>query len=373
MGILRLLLAVSVVINHTGPILGLTLVGGPVAVKAFYIISGFYMSLILNEKYTADRPRSYRLFIINRFLRLYPVYWAVLVLTLLLGVAVWVFGNSATGGPLQGYVKYFDAGSSFPLLTWLFLIVTHLILFGQDLAMFLGVNATNGSLFFTRNFALAQPQLHSFLLLPQAWTIGLELTFYLIAPFIVRRKLPLIIGLIIIFTVLRLIAYSNGLNHDPWTYRFFPFELAFFLLGNISYRLYTKLRTVEIANYINFSALFILFGLTIIYRYLPVYINILYYAAWCVLIPFVFLLTKSSKLDSRIGELSYPVYICHILVLLLLLLIPGFIVTSGKVAVLTIILSIGLSLVLNRFIAAPIEKIRQARLRRVSATQNRWW
>jgi peptidoglycan/LPS O-acetylase OafA/YrhL len=35
-------------------------------------------------------------------------------------------------------------------------------------------------------------------------------------------------------------------------------------------------------------------------------------------LPFVFALTKDSKLDERIGELSYPLYLSHFLVLELL-------------------------------------------------------
>ena len=78
MGILRLLLAISVVLAHSSPLFGITSVGGALAVQAFYIISGFYMSLILNEKYTGGN-NSYYLFISNRLLRLYPIYWVVLV------------------------------------------------------------------------------------------------------------------------------------------------------------------------------------------------------------------------------------------------------------------------------------------------------
>ena len=51
MGLIRALLAISVILAHSESFLGLSLVGGKVAVQAFFIISGFYMALILNEKY----------------------------------------------------------------------------------------------------------------------------------------------------------------------------------------------------------------------------------------------------------------------------------------------------------------------------------
>src|SRR5450759_4624800 len=78
MGIIRVLLALSVVAAHFGGIWNLRFVGGQVAVQSFYIISGFYMSLILNEKYVG-KNKSYKLFITNRFLRLYPIYWLSLI------------------------------------------------------------------------------------------------------------------------------------------------------------------------------------------------------------------------------------------------------------------------------------------------------
>ena len=49
MGTLRLILALSVVYGHAGDFLGFNLVPGDTAVQAFYAVSGFYMTLVLNE------------------------------------------------------------------------------------------------------------------------------------------------------------------------------------------------------------------------------------------------------------------------------------------------------------------------------------
>ena len=64
MGIIRFLLALAVVAFHSQRILGLRLMGGNEAVEIFFIISGFYMSLILRGKYArhahaAARVRSF--------------------------------------------------------------------------------------------------------------------------------------------------------------------------------------------------------------------------------------------------------------------------------------------------------------------------
>ena len=78
MGFLRFFLAISVVIAHGGSIFGINLLGGQTSVQLFYIFSGFYMSLILNQKYIAKNS-SFKLFITNRLLRLFPIYWFVLI------------------------------------------------------------------------------------------------------------------------------------------------------------------------------------------------------------------------------------------------------------------------------------------------------
>jgi len=75
MGSLRFFLAFSVAFAFGLPL------GFPtsdIAVQSFYVISGFYMALVLNEKYG---PGSYWLFVSNRLLRLWPAYFVVLVLS----------------------------------------------------------------------------------------------------------------------------------------------------------------------------------------------------------------------------------------------------------------------------------------------------
>ena len=85
MGTLRILLALSVAYGHAGMFFGFPLVPGDTAVQAFYAISGFYMALVLNEKYRPDNS-TYLLFIGNRFARLFPAYAVVLISTLALAL-----------------------------------------------------------------------------------------------------------------------------------------------------------------------------------------------------------------------------------------------------------------------------------------------
>ena len=80
-GIFRVFLAIAVVMNHAIP----SLQGvGAVAVFCFFLLSGFLMTLLMVGVY-ADRPAD---FLLNRFLRLYPMYWGAFVITLLLWATI---------------------------------------------------------------------------------------------------------------------------------------------------------------------------------------------------------------------------------------------------------------------------------------------
>ncbi|HEV9035928.1 MAG TPA: acyltransferase [Puia sp.] len=366
MGLIRLLLALAVVATHCGPIFGCNLVGGQIAVQSFFIISGFYMSVILNEKYVGVN-NSYRLFITNRFMRLYPIYWAVFVATMLVCIGI-SYLNADHTAPV--FVNYTSFKTSWFAST--FLILINLLIFGQGLAMFLGLNP-DGNLFLTANFRNTNPYVYTFLFIPQAWTLGLELTFYLIAPFILRRGLKTVVPLIIGAFLLRMVLYDRfHLQNDPWTYRFFPTEVMFFLLGYVSYRIYLKLKTKHIPPSYCRALLIFTVLFTILYTHLPTLKfgflpfsmrDFAYFTTMLIAIPLLFNFLKKNRLDSKIGELSYPIYISHMLVLMICdvfseRLSSGFLKASWVVALLTIAVSYGL----NIAIAAPIEKYRQSRL-----------
>lgn len=365
MGVLRLLLALSVVIEHFGKVFQSNLVGGKVAVQAFYIISGFYMALILNEKYIG-KSKSYFLFITNRFIRLYPIYWTVLALTILFSLVVGMFSSTHYFPTIANYLAVESNFGSF-----LYLIFTNILIFGQDIVMFLGIHADTGSLYFTSNFNTSKPPLHYFLFIPQAWTLGIEISFYLIAPLILRNKAKFIIILCLCSLALRFFIYNYlDLQHNPWTYRFFPTELFFFLLGYFAYKIYLKLKIISIKKEINVSIFIVMIILTILYNYLPsikiTYIpfslnEIIYFCAITLSIPFLFNFLKNHKLDNKIGELSYPVYISHMLVGTVISNLSSELLKNGfAISIATILFSV----VLIVFISNPIEKIRQARVRK---------
>jgi len=347
MGLLRTLLALSVVIYHAWPGQSV-LVGGPGAVQCFYIISGFLISYILVER------RSYfsvGAFYINRYLRLYPTYLLIAVLTL---AAVLVTHRS---GLLQVYHQ--APWSAIGVLTF-----SNLTLLGQDWIMFLGVH--DHHLMLTSNFHQSDVPLFEGQLIHPSWTLGLELTFYLLAPFVLPRR-RWMYALLIGSLALRVILIQVGLGErDPWSYRFFPTELALFLLGSLAHQillpLYRRLTISNGAAAANVATL-ILLALVLAYPLLPIvepYRKIVLLLAVIAIVPFAFQFQRAHRSDSWIGELSYPIYICHILVLdLMHYALRHFAgISQAKSALAATAATIGLAVLLNLCIAEPIERLR---------------
>lgn len=358
MGLVRLLLALSVVLTHCNGIMGLHFISGDTAVQAFFIISGFYMSLIWNEKYS-NKNKAYRLFITNRLLRLYPAYWVVLILTLLSSLVLLVYSDGQQSGRLYAFLENADKYNPASLL---FLIFANIAIFFQDSLMFLGLNAQSGNLFFTPDYSLTDPHVFHFLLIPQAWSIALELIFYLMAPFLVGKRLWIILLGIICSIGIRFCLTSAGYNHDPWTCRFYPAELVFFLCGIVSYRFYRSRQMKKSGNLIQIGFLVFVVLATVLYTFADFpFKKVLYLLLITFAVPFIFEFTRRSSIDACIGDLSYPIYIAHIFVLNILSTLGLF--SSDYFSIYLIITTILFSMLLYYIIIKQIEKFRQQRVK----------
>lgn len=308
MGILRTILAIAVVVYHSYKIFGLRMCGGQVAVETFYMISGFYMALILNEKYTGDG--SYRKFISSRFLRIFPVYWLVLFIVFGISICLYFFNDQPLF--LGRYISNYECLSA---STILFFVFENLFVFGQE------------SLYFLKLDELCRPELtyhvfsfkhtgYQYLLVPQAWSISLEFMFYLIAPFLVTRKIKWqVIWVILGISAKIFFANKYYLSFDPWSYRFFPFELAFFIAGSIAYKVYKHIEFKVVPKHIGSGLLLIC--LTMLFVFDEIHIkdeikNTFFYLFCLSSLPFIFMTFKNSPIDRYIGELSFSIYISHL-------------------------------------------------------------
>lgn len=362
MGTLRLILALSVVLNHSGSFFSFLMIDGLVAVQIFFIISGFYMTMVLNGKY--NTPNGKLLFLTNRFLRLFPLYITVVCLTLLSNVLWGQFFNQ--WGVLEFYKEY---SSLFNNGSFLYIIFTNLLLFTQDIVMFLQLEPSSGSLVFTENFRNSYPALFEFLFIPQGWSLGIELSFYLLAPYILKRKLFTVLIIISITLIIRFyISQSLGWNNDPWPFRFFPTTLTFFLFGTLSFHFYNSIKVHKPKNYFQTIIILSYFIFIIMYQSIPkvIYIDInltdcFLYLYSIVAVAYLFNISKSVPLDNYLGELSYPIYLIHALIITIL----TYMHIGAMKSLITILLSFIVSAFLLHFIETPIKKFRLKLARKI--------
>ncbi len=303
MGTLRFLLALCVVVIHApgSKLLGHSLLSGVTAVQGFYIVSGFLITLVLN---TREEYRDTAKFYLSRYLRLWPAYLVVAVLTLaLIRKGEWFGGLTELDMPAL-----------------LFVVASNATLLFQDVFLFLAID--HGALYPTADFYNAPgPQLNILLLVPQAWSLGVELTFYAIAPFICRS--PGRLALLLVAGVLVRISlgiWSPAL--DPWSYRFSPAEMTFFACGGLGYFAAVQLDKFVPLRAQRLAGAICLVGLLIVIVAPPAikFSQRLFTMNGTVLLlimascPLLFALSRGSRFDSLIGELSYPMYLSHLLV-----------------------------------------------------------
>lgn len=354
MGILRFLLALSVAWTHAGLPKGLS---GDLCVTIFFVISGFYMAMVLSENRAyGDIFTFYK----QRLLRLFPTYWALLALALLAGALTPAIRNGwATVQALQVAQDHLGV-----FIGWL---LSQLFIVGQDVFHFIGIDAA-GDLAFERNLAQAAHPLAGLLVIPPAWSLSLEITFYLFVPFLVRCSTRVLVGLVLASCAIRLAgAYGLGLVEDPWATRFFPFELAFFLVGMLAYRLVALPGAAPVspgsAGYLAVCAIAV--GSLAANHFGHVNAGLFSKAAAATLVltvavPWLFRLTRINRLDRHVGEYSYPLYLCHVLVFELWGLLHWSSPWSGY---LMIAAAMAFAVVLTIAVDKPVDRFRHRLLR----------
>jgi len=304
LGLIRLLLALSVLIEHSSPVCGISLAGGELAVQAFYVISGFYMAMILQDRYAGRLGRFYR----NRFLRLFPMYWTILGLTLGLSAALWLASHGTRAGLLGAWL---DNGHALGWGPKLLLGISIPFLFLQDVVVFLSAQVVSGALCPVADFHNAAIPLHQFLPIAPSWSLALELSFYLLCPWIARLRLRWIAALAVLSFSLKAWLSHLGLDFDPWSYRFFPTSLGYFLAGMLAWRIGSRDRLPTLPATLRTGLWLGLVAALLLWRAGPEPRSLLFVAALAASLPSVFRLSKDWRWDRWIGDLSFPLYLSH--------------------------------------------------------------
>ena len=403
MGLLRFFLAYTVLISHCllpycTPGYILTKVFHPaLAVQCFFIISGFYMQLLMDKKFSDQQPgKFYKSFYLSRSLRIFPIYLLTLAIH-------YVYIRQ---GSIDGLIQNTD------ILGSLVYIFSNLLILGQSFLRVFTYDMSLQQFFFYDRLNLLDSRA-TMSVLEQSWSLDIELLFYILTPFLLTKKIHIVLIVFFLSIVFRFIGALNGYTYTlsySWIYEFFPFEIATFLLGAISYRIYyfTKYKMKSISNklikenpvvrnnqfyiyihsyynkiskYINIRKTFIL----LTYLYLSHYI-ITYYlknpfrfnmgGGWgdglfgvpnsywyCLLVtaiavPILFDFSKNYKFDTFIGNLSYPLYICHFTVI-------GFLnklnIDKEVFSIYVLTISTAISILLVIFVDNKITKYRHKR------------
>lgn len=298
MGFIRLLLAFAVFNSHFPTLEYSLLANGHEAVLTFFAISGFYMALVLDKSY--DNARS---FYLSRFLTLYPMY--VLAVTISLGLLVGLDIHSLTNRETLRSILADPA--AFVVMAW-----TSAVTFGQEM-LFSLARLSDGGLRFVTDSRLA---LWSDAPLIQGWSLSLELTFYALAPFLVRLRTRTLLSLLGASLALKLAILNSSLAEVVFFKRFFPLEFWLFAGGILAYRVHRQLPAApRWFDYCLFPALaaLILSGGLVAKPLLPFFLP----AATLLTLPLVFRGFKRLQLDRFAGKLSYPFYLLHYIVIAL--------------------------------------------------------
>jgi peptidoglycan/LPS O-acetylase OafA/YrhL len=347
MGVLRCFLALAVLVSHNAA-LPIATMPASTAVEIFFVISGFYMSLILRTKY-ADRAGA---FYLNRALRLYPAYLFVILLNFAWFAAIWIYIGHR---PADGISQY---EADMQLWQRAAVAFSNVTMVGQDILRLLHYKIGDGFLFMHAppvdvhgNYAGVAADgakwIGEFQWMGQAWSLGAELWFYALAPWFIRVRSTALAVIAAFSFAIRWWMFQG--DDSYFTYFFFPTNLGFFLTGMLLDRW---------SNIVALPLPAAPAAMIAIVPYTVLCATIFPGAAWphyllIALIPTLFLLTKNSWTDSELGNLSYPIYLCHTVIIAILVKIH-----LGN-PYLAIVATLIVSAAIYRYIECPIDQIRQ--------------
>ncbi len=296
MGAVRVYLAITVVLTHNGIVI--PGIDGYISVQLFFIISGFFMALVLNDKYEG----SIRDFYAARYIKLWPSYVVVLLIVLLFLRPLPPLLNYSTGAAIYTY----------------FVSVT---MFFYETLWWFGVDRANGGAFLFPDPSNKQIAVMAWLTsMAHMWSVGVELLFYAASPFLARKPRRLLVVFTLAYLVHILISLRLSADH-PLRYKSALNHFWLFSIGMLSYWYWKNnegiLSRIKLKNtYVISMSLFFSTSIIILckatYDYLPGQIaSDAFLFAFAFICGPIFYLSRSIRFDGKIAQLSYPIYLVH--------------------------------------------------------------
>ncbi len=318
-----------VVLQHLGGVSAM----GVYAVFGFYTLSGYLMTLILHSGYDYSRS-GIRRYALNRFLRIYPIYWVACAVSIAL--IVWL-GNQFTTDLNQNLFLP-DSISSF--------FQNFLILFGR----------------------YSTPRL-----LSPTWALSVELLFYVLIGLGVSRSKTVTccwFGISVVYAVAVNLLPMGFMDRYNLMYAFFPAASLPFSTGAMIY--YFREGIVKRLAFLRNAYMPAILFMLVILNYMACrkldvllsagfYLNFGLNALLLVsLIDRKELPLVSRKLDKKCGDFSYPIYLIHFQAALFIMGIsPAFRKESLSLVAASLPVILVLAWLLTVIVERPIEKIRQ--------------
>jgi len=277
-GMYRLFLALLVVFFHLGGLLS----AGTYAVFGFYILSGYLMTLIMQSSYGYNVSGIVK-YSVNRFLRIFPLYWVSILLTLVLIIL---------------------AGEEFTS--------------SYHLAM--SLPETVADIF--RNVFLFFPFREVPRLTPPAWALTVEIFFYILIGLGLSKNKKITCYWFILSLAYHVIAliYDFG-----WAHRYFTIFAASLPFATGAMIFHYKAGLLNKFNKLNFTSKYLPYlGYTLLIFNWAVGLktgladSYFFYSNYLICSLFLLVLIEqkniagiSQKLDSKLGDFSYPIYLLH--------------------------------------------------------------
>lgn len=317
LGTFRLVLALMVVLSHAGVrVAGLN--PGVIAVVGFYLISGYVMAGLIRRHYR--QPARAGAFYLDRAIRLLPQYFFYISLTL----GWYLYSHTAT-------VFLSHPPTATDLLNNLLIVPLNLYMF-------------NGADHFT--------------LIPPVWSLGAEIQFYLIAPFILIWPRRVLAAALLSLSVY-LAALGGFINSDWFGYRLLPGVLMFFLLGAFLQQLQQQQQRLRSAGLTAVVVLLALLAMTVLQRYGTLHLPYNFETLIGLLSGITLLCTLATRArqrwDNLAGDISYGVFLNHFFILWTLFPQGA---SAAQLPVL-LVLSITLAWLTQRYIEKPLLQLRQ--------------